>query len=214
MIKSPKKTPMVTEKGLAMWAFVSEPDKRWKPEGEYKVNLVMEPGKATSKLIADLEAVRDEYYDLLVKELKPAQAKKLNKREVYSDFLDADGEETGNFEFKFGCNAAGKRKDGTEWTARVGIFDSRAKKITENINVGNNSVIQVDFTPAAYRLNTDNSVGVKCYLNNVMIHKLVEFGGTPAFVASEDKDGFTYDEGGDPNAGFTPAAAGGDDVNF
>ncbi len=201
-IMSPKKAAAVTEKGKAMWAFVSTPDKRWKAEGEYKVNLIMDKGKDAAKLIADLEAVRDEFYDIITADMKPAQLKKVSKREVYSDFLDADGEETGEFEFKFSCNAGGVRKDGTPWTARVGIYDAKLTKVTKKMNIGNNSIIQVNYTPSAYMLNTDSSVGVKCYLNDVMVHKLVDFGGTPAFAASDASDGFTYDEGAPQ---FTPA---------
>ncbi len=200
-----------------MWAFVSTPDKRWKAEGEYKVNLIMDKGKDAAKLIATLEAVRDEFYDILVADMKPAQAKRLSKREVYSDFLDADGEETGEFEFKFSGNAGGTRKDGTEWVSRVGIYDAKMTKINKKLNVGNNSIIQVNFTPSAYMLNTDSSVGVKCYPNDIMIHKLVEFGSTPAFAESDDADAFTYDEGAaEVVNSFTPSTEGPDapDVNF
>ena len=77
-----KQEKAVTPKGEALWAFLTEPDKRWKPEGEYKVNLLIDPGKPAAALIACLEAVRDEYYDTLVADLPAAMVKKLSAREV------------------------------------------------------------------------------------------------------------------------------------
>ena len=198
----------ISPKGEALWAFLTVPDKRWVAEGEYKVNLIMPRDKTSEAFIEKLEAIRDEYFDTLVAELSAAKVKKLSKREVYSDAVDAAGEETGNLEFKFSSKASGvSKKTGKDWEFIPRIYDSRPQLSKGNINIGNGSILQVNFTPTAYMLNIDSSVGTKMYLNDIMVHKLVEYSGDPGFEANEDNDsseGFVYDDGTAPVApGFT-----------
>ena len=209
-IYAEKQDRAVSPKGEAQWAFLTEPQTKWKPEGEYKVNLVMDKGKASAGFIAALEAVRDEYYDTLAEKLPKAKASKLSKREVFEDEYDEADEETGRIIFKFSSVAGGiSRKTGKPWSFTPRLYDSKATLIKAKIMIGNGSILQVNYTPSAYRLNTDSSVGCKMYVNDVMIHKLVEIGGgDPGFEASDDADGFSY-AGAD--AGFTAPEAGDDD---
>lgn len=212
----------VSPVGEALWAFLTVPDKRWKKEfGEYKVNLLMEPGKKVSTFIASLEAIRDEYFETLKEKMTKLALKKkpLKKRPVYSEAYDAAGDETGKLEFKFQTMAGGKKKeDGTLWEMSPKLYDSGANLIQGVINIGNGSILQVNYKPAAYKITGDEytSVGCKCYLNAVMIHKLVEFsGGDPGFEAVEG--GFTYEDGTNKegaNPDFTPGDGSGDKVDF
>ena len=212
--RSEKQGRSVTGKGEALWAFLSEPDKRWKKDyGEFKVNLIMDKGKVSAKLIKDLETVRDEYLETLIGELPLTAQEKIVVRDVYHDNLDAADEETGKLEFKFASPGGGVTKDGKVWTGKVRLFDSQPKQIDGKINVGNGSIIQVNYTPSAYCFKSAETgnymVGVKCYVNDVMIHKLVEYGGGDhGFEASEDGDGFTYEDG--VPEGFKAPAGGGD----
>ena len=221
-----KQDKAVSPKGEALWAFLTEPNRKWKPEnGEYSVTLIMTPGKETAALITRLEAIRDEYYEVVVNEMTPAKIKKLSKgkrtevdkREVFSDNLDAADEETGKIEFKFSSAASGvSKKTGKVWEFSPRLYDSGAREITGKLNIGNGSILQINYTPTAYFIAADCSVGCKMYVNDVMVHKLVEYGGDPGFKASDDDEGFRYEDGTEANAapGFTPEGNAGKNVDF
>ena len=206
-----KQERAVSPKGEASYPFLTEPQTKWKPEGEYKVNLMMDKNKATAAFIAHLESVRDEFYDTLMEQLPKSKASKLSKREVYEDEYDDEDEETGKVIFKFSTVAGGiSRKTGKPWTFTPRLFDSGANRIKAKIKIGQGSILQINYTPSAYKLNTDSSVGCKMYLNDVMIHVLEEIGGGDSgFEASEDEKGFKY-EGND--AGFSAPEPGGSET--
>ena len=214
--RAEKEERRVTPKGEALWAFLSEPDKRWKKEfGEYKCDLIMDKGKDSASLIATLEGIRDKFVEVLKAELPDAAVKKIVVREVYTDNRDAADEETGKFQFKFSSPAGGVTKAGKEWTANVRLYDSQPKQVKGKINVGNGSIVQINYTPAPYCMKSVETgnfmVGVKLYVNDVMIHKLVEYGGSdPGFEGTED--GFQYEDS--TPEGFKAPATGDADVNF
>ena len=210
-IKAKAYAPEVSPVGKALWPFLTVPNKKWKPEyGEYSVKLLLKPSKSVSAFIKKLEDIRDEHYDLVEPKMDKVAVKKkpLKRMPVYSDNYDSEGEETGLIEIMFQTMAAGKKKDGTPWTTDMKLYDSQANRIKGKINVGNDSVLQVNYTPTGYKMTGDETtkVGCKCYLNAAMIHKLVKYAGTdPGFEASKDEGGYRYtaaDAEGDPD--FTP----------
>ena len=228
MPRGTKGSAGITAKGEAMYPFLTKPDKRFKKEfGEFKVNLILEPGTKTDEFVSMLEEIRDTFFDECKTKMKEdiklkAKAKKLSKREVYEEEVDDEGEETGRYIFKFASVAGGlKKKDNKLWSFIPRLYDSKAQLIKGEISVGNGSIIQVKYVPLPYCLNTDLSVGVKMYLNDVMVHTLVEYQGSSGFEASDDDEGFTYDAGsgaapeahkGEPTATEKPVTS--DDIPF
>ena len=215
-IKPTKHVPEVSPEGKALWPFLTVPNKKWKPEyGEYSVKLLLKPSKSVAAFIKKLEDIRDEHYDLVAPKMDKVALKKkpLKRMAVYSDNYDAACEETGLIEIMFQTMAAGKKKDGTEWETDIKLYDSQANLITGKINVGNGSILQVNYTPTGYKMTGDEvtKIGCKCYLNAVMIHKLVEYAGTdPGFKASGDEGGFKYVDGTEGKPDFVP---GGEEAN-
>lgn len=161
---SEKKQQFTTPVGFAKYAYLSKPkqftDDRGKPKGEpkYQIEVYFDPTNPDWKAVAaDLQkminAVPTQYDD----EKQPLKKQALFKKE-----LDDNDQPTGRYYITF--------KTGTKF--RPGVFDEYGQLIPENILIGNESRVRVNYTPAAY---TAFGGGVNLYLNAVQVVELVEY---------------------------------------
>jgi len=182
-----------TPKGIAVWPKVTKPDTKYKPEGEYSVNLVLDGGDALSlKQLIDTAMA-----DNAAEEQKKVKGKKIKVYDPpYSVVLDEDNNETSQIRFKFTQKAIIKKKDGTLVNMSVTIFDAKAQVIKDvhKLNIGSGSTIKVCF-----QLNSWNSTtlgaGVSLRLKAVKLLKVVEGGVSAAAYGFEgEEEGFEYVE--------------------
>lgn len=180
-------------KGIAKFPRLSEPDTKFRADGEYSVKLILAADDAACtdfcKLLKELsEAAFAEQKATL----KPAKAKTL---QLYLPFKDEEhhetGEPTGNVEFNFKTGAKFKdKKTDTMKDKKLNLFDGRGKLIETQVNVGGGSVIKVNFSPFSFYAANGNSAGVSLRMNAVQILELKTWGG-----ASAAEYGFGAEEG-------------------
>lgn len=143
-----KNQTITTPKGTAVFPKLNEPDRRFKPEGEYKVTLRL-PDSEAKALIEKLNAVRKSAYE---EECKKNGNKKLKLAPVpWGTAMNWDSETSSKTElkgftdFKFALKAEVKTKSGKSWQQRVALFDSRLLPIPDNADpIGGGSVIRVN----------------------------------------------------------------------
>ena len=173
--------------GEARWCWLYEPDTRFKDDGEYHVDLVLNAENPKAKeIVAKIKATYDDFKATLD---DPKKAKKEPKHLGFEPETDDNGDETGNLIFKFKAKATFVNKKGerVEKTPPA-VFDSKLKQIKEPIPIYNGTTMIVNFSPSGYFNGTNN--GVTLYLNAVQIINLVSGGNGDA------KDyGFGEEEG-------------------
>ena len=169
---------MNTVKGKLLFAHLINPDTRFDAEGVYKTSLICDPD-AVADLVTELEEMRDELYEKTVKGTKgEAAKKKIVKADVVRPATDRDGEETGEVEFRFKSKFAPK------------LWDAKKNRITEDINLGNGSVVKIMFQPNTYFVPSSKTVGVTLYVNHVQVIELAGMGSPDDF---DEEDGYTVD---------------------
>ena len=143
-----KNHTITTPKGTAVFPKLNEPDRRFKPEGEYKVTLRL-PDDEAKPLIEKLNAIRKAAYE---EECKKLGNKKLKLASVpWATAQNWDSETSSKVElkgfvdFKFALKAEVKTKSGKSWQQRVALFDSGLRPIPESSDpIGGGSVIRVN----------------------------------------------------------------------
>ena len=185
---------MMTPKGSANWVKVFQPDTKYQPEGEYSMKLVVREDLAED-LCGQLDSLTDAIYAKSLKD-NPRLKTKLTKRTPYEQVLDDEGNETGEIEFKFKTKARITAKDGSTYTNKVAVFDAKAKPITEQLNIGNGSIMKVGFEPVPYMMQSTKEASVSLRLKSTQLIDLVEFGAASPFG---EEEGYTFEESSKPS---------------
>lgn len=185
-------------KGTAKFPRLSEPDTKFKKDGEYSTKLLLPADAAdTKEFLAQLDALSKAAFDEQAAELKPAKAKTLQLYVPYKDEEHHEtGEPTGNIEVMFKTGAKYKdRKTGELKDKKLNLFDSKGKLIESKINVGNGSIIRINFTPFSFYAASGNSAGASLRINAVQILQLKTWGGASAaeYGFGEEPDGYEAD---------------------
>ena len=97
---------LTTPKGYAQYPYLN-PDTKFNPEGDYKVNLAMDDNEATGKLIAKLQQILEDFYD---NDEEVAKAVAKGRKVVMSDIYEND--EEGRIVLKFKQKAKITKKNG------------------------------------------------------------------------------------------------------
>lgn len=188
---------VMTPFGEAEWAHLVTPDTKFNPEGDYKVNLILEGDEATA-FKEQIEAVRTEalgiYTEAAKNGTKPGRKPKAVKA---SDIMPFEEMEDGKIAFKLKRKASYIKETGEKVEFEVTLVDAKGKKIkdTENLNIGNGSVIRGRVQLLPYNMAT-SGVGVSLRLMDVQIKKLVEYSATSAYDAvDEGDDAYVVDDG-------------------
>lgn len=144
--KQPKAKNYVTPDGVAKYAHLNQPQTNFKAQGVYGVHLIIDPNDPT--VAAWINGLKDE-------ETKGfAAAQKENPKAVNKTVLmkpdtskDSDGNDipTGKIVVKFSHDAAGVRKDKTEWTWKPDLFDANGTPLPKGIVVYGGSKIAVSY---------------------------------------------------------------------
>jgi hypothetical protein len=167
MAKDKVKRPTYTTPiGVARYPHLNKPDTKYKAEGQYKCDLVV-PADAAADLIAQLEKIRDEFYENL-----DAKVRKTHKVvEVVSVELDDEGNETGNVIIKTKLDRVGHdKKSGKTWTNEPKLFDSEGNPT--NAEIWSGSKLIIAGTVMCYANATNKQVGVSLKCNGVQIIEL------------------------------------------
>ena len=206
-----------------MWTSLAEPSFKFDDDGVYEVKLAFDGDDAElQKLTEQLEQMRDEKLDEIVKDLKANKkaglAKNITTVDVFTPEVDPEtGDETGRIIKNFKMKSSGiSKKTNKKWTRKPDIFNAKGVKLPKAPNVGSGSVLKVSFEPYAYYSPKDKEVGVSCRLQAVQIIELVEFGSRDAsgygFEEEDGYDGVPEDDNG--GFGDEPEDDMGDDEDF
>lgn len=190
-------------KGKFRYPTLTTPDTKFKEEGEYRVNLVLDADNKEAKaLIASIDRMAAEKLSEVVAEAKtPAEKKKWGiNNQPYQFLEDAEtGDPTGEVSFKFAMKASGiSKKTGKEWNRKPVLFDAKGKRIvdTDDLKIGGGTIGKVSYEMHPYAPNTKIGVGVSLKLEAVQIIDLKTWG-----EKSADEYGFGAEEGYDSREG-------------
>lgn len=175
MAEKRKKLPVyISPLGVASFPWLNKPDTKFNPEGDYRVNLVLDEATA-QPLKEKLDTLAKEAYAAAVKAnpgktvreadspVKPVLDKEKNV---------VEGKVTIGFKMKAKITS---KKTGESWEQRPAIFDAAGKALV-GPKVGGGSEIKVAFEVAPYYMPSSKEAGISLRLKAVQIIKLVEFG--------------------------------------
>lgn len=170
---------LTTPKGIAVWPWLNEPDRKFNATGEYKVNLQLSEDDA-KEFLDRLKEIHKEHY----KETCESEGKsKLKKAELPIVMVEDDeGNETGEVQIKFKLKAQ-YEFDGKTISQRPVLLDATRRAMTETVGAG--STIRVGCEVFPY-YTAAIGVGLSLRCKVVQVLELKEF--TPGST------GFDFDE--------------------
>ncbi len=163
--------------GKAIYPHLSKKDVRFKPEGEYKVNLSLKDNQAQ-----DLIKLVKKYQTQAVKDAEEKTNKKIKLAP-----LPHSSDDEGNVIFKFKMKASGvNAKTGDTFNQRPALFDNELKPISPDITIWGGSVLRVSFQPYPW-YTPALGAGVSLRLKSVQVRDLVEGNGQSAEASGFSK---------------------------
>lgn len=185
-----------TPKGLAQYPSIKTPDTKFNPEGDYKVNLVMEDDEKTNALVSKLESILEDFYE---NDDDVLYAISKGRKVVTQDIYEKD--EEGHIVMKFKQKAVITKKDGSKIPVKIRQFDSKGKPI--DVNIGRDSVIKVSFTANPYYMPSTRTCGLSLRLLAVQVISLNEFGDASASsYGFEEEEGYNGEDPEDSSKSF------------
>lgn len=182
-----KSVRLTTPKGVARYPKLAEPDTKFNPDGDYKIDLALVTdspedrglrGKLLPLLAASLDRARRE---------NPKFARLIKTAEPWGPELDQEGNETGRTLFKFKLKAKVRTKAGKEWDQKPAVFDAFGNPTDPKI--GGGSIVQVGTEVVPYYTAGDKIAGLTMRLQAVKVIERVEGGaGFGAYFTAEDGD--------------------------
>jgi hypothetical protein len=143
--KKAKEIIVVSPRGVAQWPKLTKPDTKFKADGEYSVTLIFDPNNSGDlAFIAGLRKAADEGFAAAQKE---AGRKQLIQCPIKAgEEVNKDGSPTGRLRVVFAAKAGGERKDGSKWSFRPALFDSKGRVLPNDILIYGGSVLKVAFS--------------------------------------------------------------------
>ncbi|CAB4150153.1 single-stranded DNA-binding protein [uncultured Caudovirales phage] len=189
-----KNTRYTTPAGIAQYPYLTKPDTKFNPDGEYKISVEI-PGATAQDIVTFL----DEQFAVSV-----AKAKKENpgKKIKEGDVPYSVNDDTGAVTVRFKLKAKVTPKMGDPFEQRPALFDAKGKPIGADIKIGGGSKVKVAYELVPY-YTAIAGAGISLRLKAVQVINLVEFSGG----ASSEAYGFGQEEGYE--AEDTPAAQNG-----
>lgn len=194
MAEPSKAVKVTSPRGIAQFPKLNEPDTKFKTEGEYSVNLLLDPEQAEPLIEKIDRLMQESLKEGQANAATPAKAKKAKLIDPpYADDETKEGELTGKVKFKFKMKASGvSRKTGKPWKMAPALFDSKARPIPRSVIITPGSEIVVAGELRKW-CNPKMECGVSLRLDGVQVLKLAESGFSASslgFSAAEDEDGF------------------------
>ena len=150
--------------GKAIYPHLSKADVRFKPEGEYHVDLEVNAEKALELVTLIDKCVEKAFED----------EKKKGKRKNLKKAMLPYKKEDDKYIFKFKMKAKGTNsKTGEAFTQRPAIFDNELKPLSKDIIVWGGSTLRVSFFPREWYTPLLGA-GVSLRLKSVQVKDLVE----------------------------------------
>ena len=177
--------------GEMVYPKVTEPDTKYKDEGEYSTKLRV-PMDLAKPLMAAIDKEAAESLAAAIEKADTAKAKKSweTKYIPYEIEEDDDGEPTGCVLFKFSMKASGKsKKTGKTWTRKPALFDAKGTPL-KNAQIWGGTTAKISFSFQQYAQTAQTGASVKMALEAVQVIDLVS-GGT----RSADAYGFDEEDG-------------------
>lgn len=180
---------MQTPKGTAYWAKLFRPDTKFDADGVYSIKLRL-PSATATKLTDHISQVMGESVERAKKENPTKKGSIKPANPPYVDLYDEDGNETGEIEFNFKQKAVIKTRRGT-MEKKPAVFDAKGKPITDDVDVGNGSVVKVAYEAIPYYTSMAGA-GVSLRLTAVQLIDL-KAGGLGGFSFGVE-DGYEFSE--------------------
>ena len=198
-MSKPKLPRYVTPAGTAQYPYLTKPDTKFNPDGEYKLKLEIPADKAQ-----DIVTFLDEQFAAAV-----AAAKKENpgKRMKEADPPYLVNEETGTVAVSFKLKAKVTPKNGEPFEQRPAIFDAKGKPI-KDVNIGGGSTVKVAYEVLPF-YTAIVGAGISLRLKACQVINLVEFSGgagAEAFGFGEE-DGYEAEDNSAAGNGFNEQAS-------
>lgn len=190
-IKNPRYT---TPAGIAQYPYLTKPDTKFNPDGEYKISVEI-PGAAAQDIVTFLD---EQFAASVAKAKKENPGKKIKEGDVPYSVNDDTGKVTVRFKLK----AKVTPKQGDPFEQRPALFDAKGKPIGPDAKIGGGSKVKVAYELVPY-YTAIAGAGISLRLKAVQVIDLVEFSGG----ASSEAYGFGEEEGYE--AEDTPAAQNG-----
>jgi hypothetical protein len=187
--KTIKRVPEKTPEGLAMWAKVNTVVDEFKGGRKYNIKLEL-PEKDEKEFIAKIEKTYKDFQAL------PENKGKLWRPDDRKRLSFKPDKKSGKIQFTFSTNAFYKDKDNKEQKKVISVRNRYGQHI-EDQAIGNGSLVKIGYLMKPYWENEDQN-GIKLYLNEIIVKKLVEFGNSSLFDDEfEEFDGETPTTGND-----------------
>lgn len=176
---------LYTPKGVAIFPWITRPDTKFNPDGDYRVTLRI-PREEAQPFIDKLQALYDDF--LKTETAKLPKGKKVKQVDLpIADVYDDEGNETGEVDIKFKSKASFKDKKGNVIQRSIPLVDSKGNRIESDIALFGGSVIRVCTEPNLYN-NPSLGLGMSLRISAVQVIELVSGGG--------GNFGFEAEEGG------------------
>jgi len=180
--KNPRYT---TPAGIAQYPYLTKPDTKFNPDGEYKLKLEVSDASGNAALVTFLDEQMEKSVELAKKDPKNA-GKKIKVGDAPYN-LDED---TGKLTLGFKLKAIVRPKTGEPFEQRPAIFDAKGKPLQKDAKIGGGSKVKVAYEVIPfYTALVGASVSLR--LKAVQVIDLVEFSGG----ASADAFGFGEEDG-------------------
>lgn len=213
MAEKKKAERFVSPKGTASYPYLTKPDTKFNPDGEYKVSLIV-AGDAASKAI---DFLTDLHKAAVAKAKKENAGKRVKEGDL--PFIENDD---GTVTFKFKLKAKVTPKKGDPFEQKPALFDAKGKPLPGDPKVGGGSTIKVSYEVVPY-YTAIAGAGISLRLKAVQIIELKEFsgGGTAESYGFGEEEGFESSEddtppfdADEPATGGAPGGDADDDVDF
>lgn len=172
----------VTPAGIAQYPYLTKPDTKFNPDGEYKLKLEI-PGEAAQDLVTFLDEQQEA---AVAKAKKENPGKKIKEGNSPYEVDDDTGKVVVNFKLK----AKVTPKSGDPFEQRPAIFDAKGKPLQADAKIGGGSKVKVAYELVPY-YTAIAGAGLSLRLKAVQVIKLVEYSGG----ASADAFGFGEEDG-------------------
>lgn len=205
-----------TPRGVAIFPSVTEPDYKFKAEGEYHVRLRLAPdAPGLDALIKAADDLIDEAYEAkaeqLRKEKKGALLKELKKapNPIKPELDPETGDETGfvvlRASMKARIDIKNGPKAGTSFEKKPDLFNAKGKSLHNPPKIGNGSEMKLNVTPMDYFMAKGTEVGVRFELNAAQILVARDSGGERGadYYGFGEEDGDDIVDGEAPQGGFS-----------
>jgi hypothetical protein len=166
---------VISPKGELEWCKYVEPDTKYNADGEFSVNLLLDPEEAGAKeFISKLENLRDTALGQL-KENLGAKGNQWSAQDITATHYDKDGNETGKVIVKCKLKDIAKRKAMGKPCKIQASGPNKEDLVAKKTLVGNGSIGIVGCFAFAYEMASTKKVGVSLQWQKLRVFDLVSY---------------------------------------